>query len=108
MLPLLILLNPDEFMNKVEKLFLSKAINRAGIYLYAKENALNFVEECKKQDVTVLGIDSFYLTESTIQPSMDNSIDFSTASIGKGIFDEAIQFLKQRGDDLYFEIVCAE
>ncbi len=95
-------------MNKVEKLFLSKVINRAGIYLYSKEDALNFVEECKKQDMSVLGIDSFYLTESTIQPSMDNSVDFSTRSIGKGIFDEAIQFLKQRDSDLYFEIVCAE
>lgn len=108
MLPLLILLSPDEFMNKVEKAFLGKAINRAGIYLYSKRNALDFLEECKKQDVPVLGIDSFYLTESTIQPSMDNSVDFSTRSFEKKILDEAIQFLKQRGDDLYFEIVCAE
>jgi hypothetical protein len=106
MLPLLILLSPDEFMNKVEKAFLGKAINRAGIYLYSKRNALDFLEECKKQDVPVLGIDSFYLTESTIQPSMDNSIDFSTRSFEKEILDEAIRFLKQRGDDLYFEIVC--
>ena len=95
-------------MNKVEKAFLGKAINRAGIYLYSKRNALDFLEECKKQDVPVLGIDSFYLTESTIQPSMDNSVDFSTRSFEKKILDEAIQFLKQRGDDLYFEIVCAE
>jgi hypothetical protein len=106
MLPLLILLSPDEFMNKVEKAFLGKAINRAGIYLYSKRNALDFLEECKRQDVPVLGIDSFYLTESTIQPSMDNSIDFSTRSFEKEILDEAIRFLKQRGDDLYFEIVC--
>lgn len=95
-------------MNKVEKMFLSKAINRGGIYLYSKGNALQFVEECKRQDMAVLGIDSFYLTDSTIQPSLDNSIDFSTRSFEKRIFDEAIQFLKQRGDDLYFEIVCAE
>src|ERR1700722_11436652 len=108
MLRLLILLSPDAFMNKVEKAFLCKAINRAGIYLYSKRNALDFLEECKKQDVPVLGIDSFYLTESTIQPSMDNSVDFSTRSFEKKILDEAIQFLKQRGDDLYFEIVCAE
>lgn len=108
MLVLLTLLNPDEFMNKVEKLFLNNAINRGGIYLYSKENALKFVEECKRQDLAILGIDSFYLTDSTIQPSMDNSIDFSRRSFEKGFFDEAIQFLKQRGDNLYFEIVCAE
>ncbi len=108
MLPLLTLLDPNKFMNKVEKLFLSKAINRGGIYLYSKGDALEFVEECKNQDMPVLGIDSFYLTDSTIRPSMANSVDFSTRSFEKGIFDEAIRFLKQRGDDLYFEIVCAE
>jgi hypothetical protein len=108
MLLLSTLLNLDEFMNKVENLFASKAINRGGIYLYSKEIALKFIEECKKQDIPILGIDSFYLTDSTIQPSMDNNIDFSTHSFKKGVFDEAKQFLKQRGDDLYFEIVCAE
>jgi hypothetical protein len=94
--------------NKVEKSFLGKAINRAGIYLYSKGNTLNFLEECRKQDIPVLGIDGFYLTESTIQPSMDNSIDFSTRSFEKEIYDEAIQFIVQRGEDLYFEVVCAE
>lgn len=102
------LLNLDKIMNKVERLFLSKSINRGGIYLYSKEDALRFVEECRKQDMPVLGIDSFYITDDTIQPSMDNSIDFSIRSFEKGIFDEAIQFLRQRGDDLHFEIVCAE
>ena len=108
MLLLLTLINPNGFVNTVEKLFLSKAINRAGIFLYSKRDALEFVEECRKQGVPVLGIDGFFLTGSTTQPSMDNSIDFSTKSLGEATFDKAVQFLKQRGDDLHFEIVCAE
>ena len=56
----------------------------------------------------MLGIDSFYLTDNAIQPSIDNSVDFSMRSFENQFYDETIQFLKQRGDDLYFEIVCSE
>jgi hypothetical protein len=87
---------------------MSKAINRSGIYLYSKDNALQFINECKKQKVAILGIDGFYLDGNTTQPSMENSIDFSTKPFIESIYDEAINFLEFRDDKMYFEIVCSE
>jgi hypothetical protein len=105
---LLTLTYRNEFMNKVEKLFLNKAIQRGGVLLFSKKDALEFVAECRRQNVQVLGIDGFYLTEKSTQPSMDNSIDYSSNFLSKEWNVDPIQFLIQLGDDMYFEIVCAD
>ena len=93
-------------MNKVEKIFMDKAVNRSGIILYSKKNALEFIKECSKNHIRLLGIDGFFITDKTTQPSLEDSKDFSTGTHSQNVYDEAIEFLKNREDDLYFEIVC--
>ena len=95
-------------MNKVEKLFSNRAILRGGIYLYSKPDAIKFIKECEKENIMLLGIDAFFLTATTTQPSMDNSVDYSMQPIEKTIYDLAIEFLEKRDDQLCFEIICAE
>ncbi len=93
-------------MNKVERIFMDKALNRRGIMLYAKQDALAFIEECNKNRIRLLGIDGFFITDTTTQPSLDDSIDFSNVPQLQNVYDKAIEFIKRRKGNLYFEIVC--
>lgn len=95
-------------MNKVEMQFADKAIRRGGILLFRKTDALEFVQVCKKQGVDILGIDSFIITDTTTQSSLEHSIDFSDGRFKPlvSIFDEATSFLRKQDDSFYFEIVC--
>jgi len=98
----------NESMNKVELLFLNMGIKREGIIMYSKDDALQFIDECKKQHVVILGIDGFYLTHTTVQPSMENSVDFSNEPFDEALYQDAIRFLEKRDPNLHFEIVCGE
>lgn len=92
-------------MDLIEEEFKSKAIVRSGITLFNWRDALALVERCHHLQKKILGIDSFNLTEQTIQPVSEHSIDFS---IGKnnGNWLEAKNFIKERiNEELVFEIV---
>jgi len=67
----------DLSMNKVEKMFLEKGVKRGGILLYSKKDALEFVGACKDHEIGLLGIDGFFISETTTQPSMEDSVDYS-------------------------------
>ncbi len=100
-------------MNKVELKFKNKiAIDRGKYFLFFKKDALDFVQECKNENIVILGIDSFYkIDEETIQPTMENSVDFSSAYyVHKtgDIYSEAIEFLQTKDEELFFEIVCED
>jgi len=98
-------------MNRVEKQFQDKAIVRGGIMLFTKDNALSFVKACKESGVQVLGIDAFHLLEENIQPSLDNSVDFSSSEYelnAEDIYSEAMNFLNEKSNNLFFEIVCSD
>lgn len=95
-------------MNKVEILFANRAIKRGGILLFSKEDTFQFINACKEMNTAILGIDGFFLTSNTTQPSMENSINFSDRTFTKDIYDEAIEFLTMRDDRMFFEIVCSE
>jgi hypothetical protein len=95
-------------MNKIDISFASKALIKGGIYLYLKHDALQYVFACQKEDIPILGIDAFYITQKSTQPSMEHSIDFSTHLIDKSTFAEATKFLEGMPDSLYFEIVTAD
>ena len=88
-------------MNKAEQIF----IERAGLYLYSRKNAIAFVTACRKEKVCLLGIDGFSITTNSTQPSMNNSIDFSSSSFKGDVYDKAIAFLEMQPDELFFEIV---
>lgn len=113
-------------MNKIELLFKNRGIPQpGGWFIYTKQDAIEFIEECKKQAVLVLGIDGFFrgkdishqsipnlsVTPDSIQPSMEHSVDFSSSdyvSKAGDIYVDAEMFLKNMPDRMYFEIVCEE
>lgn len=115
-------------LNKIEKLFFDRAVQRlsGGTLIFTRPVALEFIEECQKQRVSVFGIDGFLIgkdiqpikgftiTEDSIQPSQENSIDFSREPYNYNdfatdkIYEEAINFIKGRPDNIYYEIVCGE
>lgn len=93
-------------MNKVEVLFSDRAINRGGIFLFSKKDALDFIEQCKYREIVVLGIDGFFISESLTQPSLENSIDYSGTLFNSDIYEKALEFINNRDANLYFEIIC--
>jgi hypothetical protein len=97
-------------MNKVEELFAEKGIWGSGSYVYNKEVTIDFIIQCRKFNIRILGIDALLFGEGFTQPSMDNSIDF-TASQYEGnnlenVWDIALNFMEKNDDKYYFEIVC--
>lgn len=102
-------------MNKIEQEFVKKGLvemrQNGEWFVLSKENAKAFVKACKEASILILGVDGFYLMGEKIQPSMENSIDFTSSSYTKASkdnFAEAVDFLNGRSDSLYFEIVCSE
>jgi hypothetical protein len=90
-------------MNSVELLFKNKAIVRGGLLLFSKNDAVQFVWECQKENIKILGIDSFKIIADKIQPSLENSCDFSKTNETKN-YDKAVDFITKRSDEFYFEI----
>jgi hypothetical protein len=101
-------------MNKVQQEFIDKGVVKMRPndkwFVLDKDNAIDFVKACEKALISILGVDGFYLDEETIQPSMENSIDFTTSSYktSKNVYFDAIAFLNQRDKSMYFEIVCSK
>lgn len=92
-------------MNKAERIFTESALERGGIYLYSRENVIAFVLACKEEKICLLGIDGFWLTAHSIQPSMEDSIDFSSSFFTGDCYEKAIGFLAIRSGELFFEVV---
>jgi hypothetical protein len=98
----------NQFMNKVDIIFSPKALRRGSLSLYLKQDALHYVLACQQENIAIIGIDGFFITQKSTQPSLENSIDLSTSRMHIGHFDQAIKFLEAKPDDLYFEIVLDE
>nr|WP_295876244.1 hypothetical protein [uncultured Chitinophaga sp.] len=94
-------------MNIAEEIFIEKAVERGGIFLYSRGIALEFVKTCRSENIQLLGIDGFLLDGNRIQPSMADSIDFSSLFFEGDIYQKAISFLVVRPDSMFFEITCA-
>ena len=93
-------------MINVENLFKDKVVKRGGINLYSKQDAIRFVEECQNLSICILGIDGFFLTPDTTEPSLENSIDFTDLShIKESNFEVVKEFLETKDDNLFFEII---
>jgi hypothetical protein len=67
---------------------------------------------CRERGIEVLGVDGFHLTERTIQPVMEQSIDLSLLEDVRVLatcWDRAEEFLLQRSNsDLFFKVVAEE
>jgi len=53
-----------------------------------------------------LGIDGFFISEMATQPSLEDSIDYSTTLPNACVYENALEFVEERDDNLYFEIIC--
>ena len=115
-------------LNEVEQLFLSRSLGDGkrigGTILFSKHIALEFVEECKKRKIPILGIDSFLvgkniqptkgftITEKSVQPIQDYSIDFSLPPFKYDVYNvdeiyyKSTTLIKESPDHVYFEIAC--
>lgn len=90
-------------MNDVELLFKDRALIKGGLMLFSKNDAVQFIRECHKQKIKILGIDSFRLIGDKIQPSLENSIDFSVTNETTN-YEKAENFIDATSDEFYFEI----
>lgn len=86
--------------------FKERALERGGLLLFRPQDATSVVHELEKEQVRVLGLDAFYVTDHTTQPRMDNSVDLSSTAKP---WDDATRFLQERiRSNLLFEIVADE
>lgn len=99
-------------LNRIEEQFFNRFLNRDGILLISKINAISMVRMCLQENIQILGIDEFWIANNAIQPSLENSVDFSSkelqASYIDPVFRDPREFLKTRDDKRMFEIVCAD
>jgi hypothetical protein len=95
-------------MESIEQEFAAKGVRRGSILLFKPKDALDMVRRCQEEGIEVLGLDGFKLTEQTIQPVMEQSIDLSFPRDPDTGWRRAESFLATRLDsDLYFEVVIA-
>ncbi|MFI5137272.1 MAG: hypothetical protein ACHQIM_05545 [Sphingobacteriales bacterium] len=99
-------------MNKVELSFKEKGIPRVGTYVYPKQVAIDFIDECKKFNIGILGIDALIIHGEFTEPSLENSVDFTATPYREkppiNTWGTAVTFLKERDDLYYFEIICSD
>ena len=99
-------------MNKadqIERGFTSRGMLRGGVLLLRPNDALDMVQNCRRESVSILGIDAFRISSNSTQPVMEDSVDFSRETRRASFLDvwhEAELFLHNRQNkDLFFEIV---
>ncbi len=112
--------------NKVELMFKGKAFKytNPNMLILPKKHALKFVYECRKNKIPIWGIDGFMVgkdveplegftvTEKSIQPTQDYSIDFSQLPYSytnftlDEIYDKSITLITESPDHMHFEIGC--
>lgn len=92
-------------MKDIENYIMNHAITHYNIELLSWTDAMEFVSLCEKKGITILGIDSFRLSNKYIIPFLEHSIDF-TIREKRYTFEEIKNFLcTKRHLDLLFEIV---
>lgn len=97
---------PKNNMNRIVILFKEKFVQRGGVTLLSKTDAVQFIRECSKENIKILGIDGFLMFEDKIQPSLENSIDFTTSYAKKdNIYEQALNFIDRIDAKYYFEVV---
>ena len=93
-------------MDLIEKEFRDRAIVRGGLYLFCPKDAVDVVRRCAELGIGIIGIDAFIVNESSIQPLMEHSIDFSAQATCGDKWSAAELFIVSRAEEgLLFEVV---
>ena len=88
--------------------FEPRAVRQSYSILFLRpDDALDLIEAARQQAKPVLGIDAFVVTDTTVQPFLEHSIDYSIAPTSRSkSWSDAKQFIEQRRDlGFVFEIV---
>jgi len=89
--------------------FRGKFVLLAGLRLLRYADARDFIGRCRDAGVRVLGIDAFFERADGVQPSLENSIDYSierNADLLKDSWQQAELFVREREAlSLLFEVV---
>ncbi len=97
-------LSKDHAVTPIEQEFVAKGVLRGGALMLQAQHALELVRSCRERGIRVLGIDAFRLTETTTQPVMEQSTDYSWPN-DKDAWSRAESFLTERIDSgLCFEV----
>ena len=92
--------------NYIEKDIIENAVIRGRIHLYSYHDAVKLVMLCEQNGLSILGIDSFIVTDSKTKPYMEHSIDFSNKTEDGNTFELARSFLKEKQKyGFVFEVV---
>jgi hypothetical protein len=98
--------------NDIEARFRPKGTICRGILLLPAVVALEFIDECKKENISLLGFDGFRIIDGEqIQPYLEHSLDLSSITFQhlskNSKLNLAQQFIAQRQtvEDLVFEMV---
>ena len=65
------------------------------IYIPNKD-AQRFVEECRKRQIVIIGIDGMRITDTETRPLWDAMADYSYATDSNASCDDSLQFLSQQ------------
>lgn len=97
------------FYTDLEMDFMKRAVVRGGIIMLLPKVAIDLINECEKQSIKISGIDGFYLTSESTQPSMEDSMDLSAYIENNNfreVYEIARNFILARIEKgLYFEVV---
>lgn len=108
-------MNTAERRQELRRRFAPQAVERAGCWLLKPATAIEFIRELESNGIALNGIEGYWLTESTIQPSMEHSIyflggaDIRLPSItGNTVTEKALNFIRAKAElglmfDLDFE-----
>jgi len=93
-------------MSKITDQYLNNAIMSGKVPFFKPETAIQIIQDCKKENIRILGLDAVRMTNSMTQPDMDHSVDYSDK---QEAWDEAIAFIRSRAElGLLFEVVCGD
>lgn len=91
----------------IARQFIGRGIVRGGTLMLAAESALEMIERARESGVQILGIDGFWVTETTTRPDMGHSVDLGSGGLES--WDAAATFIQERaGLGLMFEVVADE
>ncbi len=87
--------------------FAGKGARIGSVFVMEPATAIEFVKECAKLDINILGVEGFMRFERGIQPQQEHSCDYGSELADS--HHRAIEFLSARRDSgLWFEVVTDE
>ncbi len=78
--------------------------------MFLATDAIAVIELARERGIALLGIDGFHLLGEIVQPSLEDSIDYSRGKIPPNVHQLGIDFIRRYADqaEMRFEVVFAD